>query len=284
MRQFPTNHDVLAWQQRALRVIRRLPGGWLIAFTVRQAWAALFGALMLLGIVVTSYVALPGLTRYDWLFVWAVAIQVFMLATKLERPREVLTIILFHFIGLMMELFKTSAIIGSWHYPGDAYFRIATVPLFSGFMYAAVGSYIARAWRVLHLNLQSYPKRLYTYLLAAAIYINFFSHHYMYDLRWVLLALVIVLYGRTNVTYAINCTRHRMPLVAGFGLITCFIWLAENIGTYTKSWLYPDQVAAWHIVSPHKLVSWLLLMVISFIMIDALHYRNNIRQTPKKPA
>ena len=37
-----------------------------------------------------------------------------------------------------MEVFKTEA--GSWTYPEDNLLRIGGVPLFSGFMYAAVGS------------------------------------------------------------------------------------------------------------------------------------------------
>ncbi len=63
-----------------------------------------------------------------------------------------------------------------------------------------------------------------------------------------------------------------MPLVLGLTLIALFIWLAENIGTYAGVWLYPHQVHAWHPVGIEKIGSWLLLMVISFIMIDLLHY------------
>ena len=136
-------------KHRIIQRVRRLPGGPLLAFAIRQAWAALFGGLMLLGIIVTSYVDLPWLSQYDWLFVWAIIIQLFMLVVKLEKPHEVLTILLFHLVGLGMELFKTSGTIGSWTYPGEAFWRLGNVPLFSGFMYAAVGSYLARSWRVM---------------------------------------------------------------------------------------------------------------------------------------
>ena len=37
---------------------------------------------------------------------------------------------------------------------------IGTVPLFSGFMYAAVGSYIAQAWRILKLELEN-PRAIF---------------------------------------------------------------------------------------------------------------------------
>lgn len=188
---------------RAARKIERWPGGAFWLFVIKQAWAALFGGLLLISILLTQYVDLPWFARYDWLFFIAVAIQLLMLVTKLEKPHEVITILLFHLVGLGMEIFKTSAEIGSWSYPGEAFFRIENVPLFSGFMYAAVGSYIARSWRVLNLTFTHYPARLLTLLLAVAIYVNFFTHHYMYDFRFVLLLAVALLFGRVFVSYTV---------------------------------------------------------------------------------
>lgn len=259
-------------KHQIIQKIRRLPGGILWVFIIRQAWAALFGGLMLGAIILTQYVDLPWLARYDWLFLFAIAIQLFMLLFKLEKPHEVLTILLFHLVGLGMELFKTSEGIGSWSYPGEAFFKIENVPLFSGFMYAAVGSYIARSWRVMNLSFTHYPPRVLTLLLAVAIYVNFFTHHYIYDFRYILFVAVAILFGRVRVGYVINKKRRSMPLVVGFGLIALFIWLAENIATYTQVWLYPTQVVQWQPVGMEKFGSWLLLMVISFIMIDMLYY------------
>lgn len=258
-------------KQDFLNRVQALPGGPLWAFAIKQAWAALFGGLMLGAILLTSYVDLPFLTRYDWLFVFAILIQAFMLLAKLEKPHEVITIVLFHLVGLGMELFKTSSQIGSWSYPGDAIFKLGNVPLFSGFMYAAVGSYMARAWRVLHLRFDNYPSRTLTAFLAVAIYINFFAHHFIYDTRYLLFVVVILLYGRTRVRYIINTTHRSMPMLVGFLLIALFIWLAENIGTFTGTWLYPNQMQHWVPVGIDKLGSWLLLMIISFIMVDLLY-------------
>jgi uncharacterized membrane protein YoaT (DUF817 family) len=170
-----------------------------------------------------------------------------------------------------MELFKTSGAIGSWSYPGEAIFKLGNVPLFSGFMYAAVGSYIARSWRVMQLRFTHYPPRSWTVLLALAIYGNFFTHHYVYDIRYLLFAALVVLYRKTWVYYVVNKKIRRMPILGGFGLIALFIWAAENIGTFTGVWLYPDQVQTWHMVGLEKIGAWLLLMVISFIMIDILY-------------
>lgn len=268
----------MATKQQFLHRVERLPFGAFLAFGIKQAWAALFGGLMLGAIMLTTYIDLPGLERYDWLFVMAIAIQLFMLVTKLEKPREVVTIVLFHLVGLGMELFKTSSSIGSWTYPGDAIFMAGNVPLFSGFMYAAVGSYIARAGRVLDQRYINYPNRWATIALAIAIYVNFFTHHFMWDFRYLLFAAIIFLYGRTWVYYRVNKTVRRMPLVIGFVLIALFIWLAENIGTFTSVWLYPEQLAGWQVVSWRKVGSWLLLMVISFIMVDLMNYYDRSRE------
>lgn len=269
-------------KQLLLRKIRRFPAGDLLVFAIKQGWAALFGGLLLLAIIVTKYVHLPWLARYDWLFLIAIAIQAGMLAFKLERPREVLTILVFHLVGLGMELFKTSSAIGSWTYPEAGMIKLATVPLFSGFMYAAVGSYIARSWRVLELSFTGYPRRIWTILLAIMIYLNFFMHHFLPDIRILLFAALAVLYWRTRVYYTLNNTRRHMPLLAGFILIACFIWVAENIGTFTGTWLYHEQLNGWALVSPQKIGAWLLLMVISFIMIDLLNTFYQKRQHTKK--
>lgn len=254
-----------------LNTLERWPGGWLLAFVVKLGWAAIFGGLMLGAIIFTKYVELPWLLRYDWLFVFAIVIQCVLVATKLERPSEVITIFIFHLVGLGMELFKTSNSIQSWTYPEDAFFQLGNVPLYSGFMYASVGSFIARAWRVLDLTYIPYPKRIYTIFLAVAIYLNFFTHHYLYDFRWILFGVTALLYGRTWVYYTVHSKRRRMPFLLTAFLAALFVWVAENIGTYTRTWLYPDQTHAWHIVSLHKLSAWLLLMLISFILIDLLH-------------
>lgn len=258
-------------KQHILDRVERWPFGKLWVFGIKQAWAAIFGGLMLAAIVLTHFVDLPWLARADWLFLFAIAVQVVLLLTRLEKPHEVITILVFHLVGLGMEVFKTSAMIGSWSYQGDAFFHVGNVPLYSGFMYAAVGSYIARSWRVLELEFSHYPKRLYTILFALAVYVNFFSHHFAPDIRLLLFAAAAALYGRTWVTYRLHAVRHRMPLLLGFIFIAIFIWFAENIATFSRAWLYPDQMQAWQLVTPYKIGSWFLLMIISFIMIDLLH-------------
>ena len=242
-----------------------------LVFGIKQAWACLFGGLLLLGIIVTTF-AWPEhspVARYDFLVLYAVAIQAVFLITKLERPSEAIVILIFHAVGTAMEVFKTQA--GSWSYPEASLLRIGEVPLFSGFMYAAVGSYLARVSRTHEFRFSHYPKLIYTLPLAVLIYANFFTHHSLPDIRYALFAACALLFGRTWVHYKVWRWQHRMPLLLGFFLVSLFIWIAENIGTLTKTWLYPGMENGWHMVSVQKLGSWFLLMIISWVLVSLVH-------------
>lgn len=242
-----------------------------LAFGLKQAWACLFGGAML-GLILATRFAWPAdaaLNRYDFLFLAALAIQAAMLALRLEKPEEARVILIYHVVGTAMEVFKTAH--GSWVYPEDAFFRIGGVPLFSGFMYASVGSYIARITRIFDMRYTHYPPMAATIAVAAGIYANFFAHHYLPDVRLVLFAAIAFLYWRTNVHFRVFRGRHRMPLLLGFLLVALFIWFAENIGTWSRAWLYPGQENGWTPVSIGKLGAWYLLMVISFVLVTTVH-------------
>jgi uncharacterized membrane protein YoaT (DUF817 family) len=58
-----------------------------------------------------------------------------------------------------------------------------------------------------------------------------------------------------------------MPLLTGFRLVALFIWLAEHIATWAGAWISPDQVDGWQLVSPSKLVSWFLLLILSVVLV-----------------
>lgn len=240
-------------------------------FGMKQAWACLFGGLML-ALLVATWMFWPGdapLGRYDFVTLMAVAIQIALLASGLETRREATVIVLFHVTGTLMEIFKTAT--GSWVYPGASILHVGGVPLFTGFMYASVGSYIARAWRLFEFRFTAHPRWGRTALLAAAIYLNFFADHYGWDFRWVLFAAVAWLFGPCQVHYRVRRRYRRMPLLLGFLLVALFIWFAENLGTFTRAWYYPTQHRVWHVVPPEKIGSWLLLMIISYVMVSVLY-------------
>jgi len=263
-----------AIDRAAHRVLAGRPsGGWrggLVEFAVflaKQAWACVFGASLLV-VIVAAKLWWPDdapLARNDALTIAAVVIQIAMLVFRLESGRELWVIVLFHLAGTGMELFKTE--MGSWSYDGDGVLRLGGVPLFSGFMYAAVGSYMVRVYRLHELRFAAYPKVWLTTVLAVAIYANFFTHHFIWDFRWVLLGAVAVLWLPTRMYFRVWRMTLRAPQLLVFAGVALFIWFAENIATWGGAWLYPDQEAGWQLVGPQKIVSWFLLMIISVVMV-----------------
>ena len=241
-----------------------------LLFGFKQGWACLFGGLMLALLIGTHlfYPAHAALHRYDFLTISAILIQCSMLGLRLETMAEAKVILLFHIAGTVMELFKTS--VGSWVYPEPALMRIAGVPLFSGFMYAAVGSYLARVWRIFDFRFTKYPPMWLSFLLAIAIYLNFFAHHWLPDIRLALFAVMFVGFARTRVWFHVWRVYRSMPLLLGFFLVALFIWFAENLGTFAHAWIYPSQRKGWAMVSPMKLGAWYLLMYLSFVLVSLI--------------
>jgi uncharacterized membrane protein YoaT (DUF817 family) len=242
-----------------------------ILFGVKQAWVCLFGGIMVGLLIATHlwYAPHAVLSRYDFLTIAALVVQCALLLLRLETWEEAKIILLFHVAGTAMEVFKTA--IGSWIYPEPSLLHIGGVPLFTGFMYASIGSYIARAWREFDFRFSGYPPAWVTVALALGVYVNFFSHHYIADLRYVLLALIVVALRRCWIYFRIDREYRRMPLLVGFGLVALFIWFAENIGSVTHTWLYPNQMQQWSMVSLGKLGSWFLLTIMSFVMVSSVN-------------
>ena len=109
-----------------------------------NARACVFPAFILAMLATTHVLPLP-IARYDALLIACLGMQALMLATGLETRDELKVITLFHLLGLGLETFKVH--VGSWSYPEDAVVKVGGVPLYSGFMYASVASYMIQAWR-----------------------------------------------------------------------------------------------------------------------------------------
>ena len=247
---------------------RHLPG-WLsefVVFALKLGWASLFGGLMLFGLILSRAVwsdAIP-IYRYDALALYAVALQVLFLWFRLETFDEARVIILFHLTGTAMEMFKVNA--GSWAYPELGYLKVLDVPLFTGFMYASIGSFMARAIRLFEMRFEPYPPFWTTIILAAAIYLNFFALHFLPDIRLALFAATVILFFRTRVWFHIGDNDYWMPMVVAGAFTSFFIWVAENVGTRTGTWIYPGQ-GMFDMVSLSKMGSWYLLIYVSFVTV-----------------
>jgi len=242
-----------------------------LLFGLKQAWACLFGGLML-ALLVGTHLLWPEhapIARYDFLVLASVAIQGMLIATKLERWDEAVVILIFHVVGTIMEIFKTAH--GSWIYPEPSVLRIGGVPLFSGFMYACVGSYIARITRLFEVKWVNYPPIWTTWVLALAAYVNFFTHHYTIDIRLGLFAFSVLIFWRTWFTFTPDRKPRFMPMLIGALLVSLFIWFAENLGTFAAAWVYPSQRDGWHVVPIEKMGAWYLLLLLSFVLVTLVH-------------
>lgn len=233
---------------------------------------------MLVGLSAIGYPPDAELARYDALFLAALGLQIALIASGLESLAEARVIFVFHLVGTVMEIFKTSSVgllceggAPSWTYPEKSLFRIADVPLFTGFMYASVGSYIARSWRLFDFRFERHPSLAASGALALAAYVNFFANRCLPDTRLALFAVALYLFWRTRLDLEVAPGRRlRLPLLALFLGVAALIYAAENIGTAARIWVYPHQAAEWAPVSPQKLGSWFLLMLLSWTLVGLI--------------
>jgi len=257
--------------------------GEFLLFGWKQVRACVFAGSFFAALVLSRQLPLGDLARYDFILLAALAIQAVLLLLRVETLAEAAVLMVFHLLGLGLEWFKTQPHIGSWSYPEAAVTKLGAVPLYSGFMYAAVASYMCQSWRLFRLRLTGYPRPWLTLLLSAAIYVNFFTHHWIVDLRWWLVAAVIVMFARTRVHFTVSETERSMPLVMSFVLIGFFVWVAENMATFLGAWVYPNQQQAWALVSAGKISSWALLVIVTFILVaDLKHVREGDKAVTRR--
>jgi uncharacterized membrane protein YoaT (DUF817 family) len=237
-------------------------------FVIKEAFSCVFPLGIFLSLAVTQVVHIPGLQRYDAILLLCILIQAMMLLTRLETFDELKVICLFHVFGLMLEIFKVQH--GCWAYPEPALTKVYGVPLYSGFMYASVASYMCQAWRRFDLEIVNAPDSRTMLPLAISIYANFFTEHFIPDMRIPLMIITVMCLWHTRVYLTVAGVRRYLPLVLSFVLIGSFVWLAENIATFLHGWQYPHQSHAWQIVHTSKITSWSLLVIISFIGVAQL--------------
>ncbi|MBB6184833.1 DUF817 domain-containing protein [Oleiagrimonas soli] len=239
-------------------------------FGLKEAASCSFAGGFFLLLAASRVVSTAPVPRYDAILLGALALQAAMLWTRLETRDELKTIALFHLLGFALEAFKSNPAIGSWSYPEFAYSKLLGVPLYAGFMYASVASYMVQAWRFFDLRLRNAPDPRLSAAVAIAIYANFFTHHFLPDLRWLLTLLLLALFRRTRVYFTPWRRRLWMPLPLAFVLIGFFLWVAENAATFLGAWTYPDQHLSWRMVHAGKIGSWALLVVMTFVIVADL--------------
>ncbi|WP_373297744.1 DUF817 domain-containing protein [Streptomyces lavendofoliae] len=244
--------------------------GQLARFTLLQVRCCAFAVALLGGIAASR--ALPELpvARYDLVFGYGVLLTLAASRMGWESRRDTLVVAACHVVGLLFELVKVR--LGSWSYPEDAVTKIAGVPLYGGFMYAAVASYLCRAWHLFELRFTGY-RATATALVAAAVYANFLTHHWGPDLRWPLAVAMVGVTAGAWVGFTVGPRRYRMPLAVSFVLIGFFLWVAENAATYAGAWSYPHQLGGWQPVGLTKFGAWALLISVTFVLTERVKGR-----------
>jgi uncharacterized membrane protein YoaT (DUF817 family) len=259
------NNELPSLTRKPMRLLQAL-----LEFGYQQAMSCLFPVIILTALLISKTVQAPIIHNYDFILVVCLAAQYVLYKTGIETKDELKVIAVFHVIGTMLEIYKVYK--GSWLYPMDGLVKVAGVPLYSGFMYASVASYMCQAWRRMEVRLEQWPRALWTVPLGAAIYLNFMTHHYIPDLRWWLSGLLVIVFFRTTVRFTVLGVIRRMPLLLSFALMGFFIWIAENIATLLGAWQYPNQRDGWSMVGLGKLSSWCLLVIISFMIVAQLKH------------
>lgn len=243
----------------------------LFNFSYKQLNSCIFGIALLILIALTAlfYPADAWMSRYDFLAIAALTIQVLFILFKIETLKESAMIFIFHFLGMMMEIFKTK--MGSWSYTQSGILYLYGVPLFTGFMYASVGSYILRFQRNFHCTFTCFPSYPWILFVALLAYVNFMTHHYMWDMRWIILILSALIFWRTTITFELSVGALKLPFLMVLISLGSLLWIAENIGTFYTIWTYPHQTNLWQMVSPQKIISWYLLVLTALAIVYGLY-------------
>jgi uncharacterized membrane protein YoaT (DUF817 family) len=241
-----------------------------LLFGLKQAWACLFGALML-ALLVGTFLFWPrdaALARYDFLVVASLSIQIALLALKLERWDEALVILVFHVVGTVMEVFKTAH--GSWIYPEPSLLRVERRALVHGLHVRLCRQLHRPGIRLFDITFIRYPPFWSTWILAGLAYVNFFSHHYgrisasaCSPSRPDLLAELVPVHARRE------AAPHAGDPRPGAGRA---VHLDRREHRHPDGGLGLSQPAdGWRLVSINKLGAWYLLMLLSWVLVSLVH-------------
>ena len=234
-----------------------------IPFLVLELKCLVFPLAILAALATTERFPVPGVARYDAMLVFCLLVQWALVHRGMETLSELRAVCLFHLLGLALEIQRTS--VGAWTYPAPGLLRFGRVPLFSGFMYAGVASYLLQAWRRFGLSFDRLPSAWARVALALASYLSFFV---LSQARTALIATIVLAYVPTRVSFTVIERRLWMPLGLAFALIGGVVWVGENAGTFLGAWRYPSQEEGWRMVQASKAGAWLLLVVVGFTIVE----------------
>jgi uncharacterized membrane protein YoaT (DUF817 family) len=103
----------------------------------------------------------------------------------------------------------------------------------------------------------------------------------MLDMRYALMFAAVMIFRKTKVWFLIGRNWYWMPFPIAGGLASFFLWIAENVGTRTQTWLY-SSADGWQNVNFAKMGSWYLLLYVAFATVT-LTIRENLTSDALNP-
>ena len=178
-------------------------------------------------------------------------------ALGVNRWEDALPMGLVFLLGIGLELQKTR--LGAWDYAEGGVLMLGAKPLFVGFMYAAVASYVIRSLRLKELTVVLLPHWSVALGFSAVIYGAFFVNLPIW-FRPILLVVAVFAFQRARV---IAPSGSWLPVPVALGLAALLLWVAENVGTFTGTWTYRGQSPG-ELVTFSKIGAWFLLLNVVF--------------------
>jgi uncharacterized membrane protein YoaT (DUF817 family) len=77
----------------------------------------------------------------------------------------------------------------------------------------------------------------------------------------------VIIFWKTRIRFQLQQHQLQFPMLPVLIVLAFLIWIAENISTFYRIWLYPSQVEAWHMVGWGKMGSWYLLLLLSLVLV-----------------
>ncbi|MEM9715681.1 MAG: DUF817 family protein [Pseudomonadota bacterium] len=236
--------------------------GW-VSWGLDQVWwqirAAVFGIAFLAAIVGTAVIWSPdwALARNDALFGVGVVLMVAVFWTGVNRMADAVPIGIVFLLGIGLELHRTG--VGAWAYADGGVLKLGAKPLFVGFMYAAVASYVIRSLRLKELVVTRLPH----WAVAAFVSVSIYGMFFVGVPDWVrpaVLALAVIVFGMARV---VAPSGSWLPVPVALGLAAVLLWCAENVGTFSGTWTYRGQGPG-ELVDLTKISAWFLLLTVIF--------------------
>lgn len=227
-----------------------------VYFWLKQCRAGIFAGLLLLAFFIIPATGLLNMARDDILLILAISIQAWMVKSKLLQDNELKILPLCYLFGWMLEYFNHTTPIN----PSLAVSSIHGIPLVTGFIYVAIGSYILQAWRLFSVRIRHYPPYWMAGCLTVLIYINLCTTQ---NYTGYLTACALGLYAPSIIRFKSHTQERQAPLLVSTLLIEGVSYLAESISYFNAG---TNPISIWSNTHEWQTVFLVAILTISIIV------------------